>query len=194
MIPYLKLPLQFDPVRLRADLQTAQDFNQWTAHFNKTYYNGDWSGIALRTTKGTRHPLYIDPTVTEFTDTPVLAQCPYFAEVVRSFHCPVETARLLRLGAGASIKAHSDFALEYTDGKIRVHIPVVTNPQVDFVLNGERLSLLPGEAWFLNVNLVHSVHNGGETDRVHLVIDCEVNDWVREMFGDTDGTELRGGS
>lgn len=39
----------------------------------------------------------------------------------------------------------------------------------------------PGELWYLNVNRYHSVTNGGSTDRIHLVIDCIVNDWLREM-------------
>ena len=39
-----------------------------------------------------------------------------------------------------------------------------------------------GEAWYLNFNLPHSVENNGERARVHLVIDCLVNDWMRNFF------------
>ena len=35
-----------------------------------------------------------------------------------------------------------------------------------------------GEAWYLNLNLRHSVVNSGPTPRVHLVIDCVVDDWL----------------
>jgi hypothetical protein len=34
----------------------------------------------------------------------------------------------------------------------------------------------------VNVNLLHSVSNKGNTDRIHLVIDCVVNDWLGEWF------------
>ena len=42
-----------------------------------------------------------------------------------------------------------------------------------------------GEAWYLNFSLEHSVRNGGATDRIHLVIDCIVNDWIRSFFNDS---------
>jgi hypothetical protein len=38
-----------------------------------------------------------------------------------------------------------------------------------------------GECWYLNVNFPHKVANRGATDRVHLVIDCAVDDWLRAL-------------
>jgi len=40
----------------------------------------------------------------------------------------------------------------------------------------------PGEAWYLNFDLVHRVENNGAEERVHLVIDCVVNDWLAGFF------------
>jgi len=34
----------------------------------------------------------------------------------------------------------------------------------------------------LNLSLKHSVNNSGNTDRVHLVIDCKVNDWLKKLL------------
>ena len=39
-----------------------------------------------------------------------------------------------------------------------------------------------GEAWYTNVCLPHSVENRSAVNRVHLVLDMEVNDWVRQLF------------
>jgi hypothetical protein len=39
-----------------------------------------------------------------------------------------------------------------------------------------------GTAWYLNVNHPHSVQNHGVTDRVHLVFDCVVNEWVHDLI------------
>jgi hypothetical protein len=39
-----------------------------------------------------------------------------------------------------------------------------------------------GECWYVNFNLAHAVENRGASDRVHLVIDGLVNDWVRTVF------------
>jgi hypothetical protein len=39
-----------------------------------------------------------------------------------------------------------------------------------------------GEAWYLRLSDPHAVTNDGETDRVHLVIDCATNDWLIEQI------------
>ena len=44
----------------------------------------------------------------------------------------------------------------------------------------------PGECWYINANLLHRVSNKGVTDRIHLVVDCLVNDWLRDLFNRAD--------
>lgn len=182
MIHALKLPFVFDPARLQADVaQFAAD--AWVPHFNKGYYEGEWSGIALRSVGGIDGRLYPDPTAqTAFADTPTLASCPYVQQVLATFACPLEAVRFLKLRAGSHIREHRDYNLGYEDGEIRVHVPVVTNDAVEFYLNGERVMMNEGECWYVNTNLPHRVVNHSAADRIHLVIDCVVNDWVHDLF------------
>lgn len=49
-------------------------------------------------------------------------------------------------------------------------------------LDGKRIEMAEGEAWYLNFNLYHSVRNKGTAARIHLVIDCKVNEWFRSLF------------
>lgn len=63
-----------------------------------------------------------------------------------------------------------------------MHIPVQTNPDVAFYIQEERIPMAEGECWYLNLSLPHRVHNAGTTDRIHLVVDCLVNDWVKELL------------
>jgi len=181
MVPVLKFPFAFDAERLKADLRPFGPAD-WTPHFNTQYYEGDWSGIALRTTKNAHVPLYPDPTVSEFVDTAMLARCSYVPDVLRTFECDLKIVRFLRLGAGAAIRSHQDFDLGFEDGQARVHIPIVTNLQVEFHLDEQLVQMREGEAWYLNFNLFHRVENKGSDARVHLVIDCVVNDWLRSFF------------
>ena len=39
-----------------------------------------------------------------------------------------------------------------------------------------------GSSWYLRLSDPHSVANRGAADRVHLVIDAVVNDWVPALF------------
>ena len=182
MLTSLKLPFTFDPDRLKADV-AALHADDWVPHFNTSYYEGDWSGVALRSVGGVARQLYPDPAAQEaFADTSILARCPYTQAVLATFACPLQSARFLRLAAGSHIREHRDYRLGFEDGEVRLHVPVSTNPAVAFFLNGERLHMREGECWYLNLNLPHRVENQSVTDRVHLVIDCTVNDWLRDLF------------
>ncbi len=182
MKPSLKLPLRFDAARLQDDLRQvlAEEF---VPHFNTGYYQGDWSVVPFRSVGGRANHIYPDPTARNaYADTPLLERCPYVRQVMASFLCPQQAVRFLRLKAGSSIKEHTDYNLGYEDGEVRLHVPVVTNPEVEFVLNGVRIDMKEGECWYHDFNLRHRVANRGETDRVHLVLDCEVNDWLRGLL------------
>jgi hypothetical protein len=180
----LRLPLDFDPALLRRDL-VALTATEWTAHFVPDNYEGDWSVIPLRCPAGARHPIqmiYSDPMATAFVDTPYLEACPYFREVIAAFDCETECVRLMRLTPGSTIKEHRDHDLDAQLGAARIHIPIVTNPRVVFEVNRIPVVMAPGEAWYLRLADPHRVFNGGTSDRVHLVVDVRVNDWMRGLL------------
>jgi hypothetical protein len=184
----LQLPLSFDPILLRRDLDRLSSID-WIAHFVTQNYEGDWSVIPLRGMAGAVHPvmqIYSDPTATAFEDTPMLQPCGYFREVLAAFACEVQSVRLMRLTPGSVIKDHVDHDLDVAAGMARIHIPITTNPEVDFRLNGERVIMAPGSAWYLRLSDPHSVANRGVSDRVHLVLDAVVNDWVRGLLAATE--------
>jgi len=180
----LRLPLSFDPGPLARDLKGLED-ESWIAHFVKQNYEGDWSVLPLRGTAGARHPImsiYSDPTATAFEDTPLLARCPCMRSVLDSFSCELQAVRLMRLTPGSVIKEHRDHDLDAERDVLRLHIPVTTNPDVAFELNGLRVILEPGSVWYLRLSDPHRVANRGTNDRVHLVIDAVVNDWMRALL------------
>lgn len=181
MTTVLKLPFSFDPAALKADLDRFGPA-EWTPHFNKGYYEGDWSGIALRASKDALVDLYPDPTASTYVNTEMLARCFYVPEVIEAFKCETESARFLRLGPGDQILEHRDYKLSFEDGVARVHIPVKTSADVEFYLDDDLVEMAEGEAWYLNFNLKHRVKNNGTNVRVHLVIDCIVNDWLAGFF------------
>jgi len=178
----VKLPLRFDPAHLRGDLSAILS-GEFVPHFNTAYYQGDWSAVALRSVGGRTNGIYPDPTARNaFADTPLLARCGYIREVLGMLRCPQQSVRLLRLKAGSIIKEHCDLELGFDDGEVRLHIPIITNSGVEFILNQVRVIMNEGECWYLNVNQPHRVANRGPADRIHLVVDCVVNDWLRDLL------------
>ena len=186
------LPLRFDVGQMRLDLARLEA-GEWMLHFVKQNFDGDWSVIPLRGPAGATHPvmmIYSDPACTDFADTPFLARCEYFPEVLAAFPFPLDCVRLMKLTPGSVIKEHCDHDLAFETGAVRIHVPVTTNPDVDFRLNGDRLDLREGSAWYLRLSDPHSVANRGETDRVHLVIDArrspELDAWIATLDLETE--------
>ncbi len=170
----LRLPFAFDADALAQEAR-AFDESQWCKHFNKAYYEGDWSYVSLRTPFG-RLPAAPDPTGTApWGDTPNLERCPAVRGVLADIGCDTRSVRLMRLGPGARILEHEDHNIGVDYGFVRLHISVVTGPGVEFVLAGEPLHMAAGECWYLDVLNAHSVTNPGPGSRIHLVVDCIVN-------------------
>ena len=179
---HLKLPFLFNTTKLLHDyfLVVNQD---WSPHYNTSGYEGDWKVIPLYTGNGDALNIFAFQNNNDAViETPIMHDCHYFREVISSFKCPILSARLLRLSVGSEIKPHRDYKLGYEDGNFRIHIPIITNKDVQFLLNNIKLSMLPGECWYTNVNYIHSVVNLGKEDRIHLVIDGERNEWSDDLF------------
>jgi hypothetical protein len=182
MIKYLQLPFLFDAARMLEELHSPA-LKNWQLHYQEMHYEGNWSAIPLRSVDGLSDSILVSPREdAEYKDTIFLDACPYIREVLYAFHCPLQAVRLLRLDTGAFIKEHRDAELNFEKGEIRLHITVITHEQVEFYLAKERLALKEGECWYMNFNLPHSIQNNSPVNRVHLVIDAVVNDWVKELF------------
>jgi hypothetical protein len=175
---FVRLPLAFDAAALLAEV-AALAGDAWVAHFNAGYHNGGWSGVALRAAHGDSGRLFVDAAATEdVQDTALLAVCPGLRAALTSFACPLRAARLLRLAPGGTIDLHHDPDLRFDAGEARLHIALATNDAVEFYVDGERVIMAPGECWYLDLSQPHRVANRGTTDRIHLVVDAIVNDWL----------------
>ncbi len=186
MIRYLQLPFQFDASRMYQEvLNIEQD---WRAHFNTGAYQGSWSGLSLRAPGGRLDNILTEQLGGEshFENTPLLNQCPYIKSVLQSLECPQTSVRLLKLEHGTIVKEHTDAGLNFEEGEARLHIPVYTHELVDFYLDGDRLNMQVGECWYINASLPHRLSNQSPVDRIHLVIDCMVNDWLTACFSQND--------
>ncbi|SEQ16030.1 aspartyl/asparaginyl beta-hydroxylase domain-containing protein [Neolewinella agarilytica] len=181
----IRLPFSFDVPAMQQDLNLIEALSlDWIDHFVQQNYEGSWSVIPLRANAGAVHPIkmiYSDPTSDEYVDTPFLAPSQTFKSVLGTFQAPLLSARLMKLGKGSKIKEHRDYDLNPDGGTVRIHVPVITNPAVDFRLNGQRVIMQEGECWYLRLSDPHSVSNAGP-DRIHLVIDMKANDWVLDLL------------
>lgn len=179
------LPFKIDLDGLKKELDQLKD-DSWLEHYDVTLSRG-WKSIPLVSRNGEasgpesqRAAPYAEMKRTELS-----GQLPAFSALLDSFKCPHGRIRITRLDPGAGIDKHRDVAHEVANlafRKVRLHIPIETNPGVFFWVNGEKIRMEPGRLYYVNFSKLHYVMNEGETPRYHLVMDLGVNAWLWSMF------------
>ncbi len=183
-ISAIPLPVQFDPIKLKADLQKIAS-DEWISHYRGDHYEGGWAVTPLRSVGGHSGIIYSSPAGGNpnfYKDTPILERCPHFQAAINWFQCQVNGARLMRLDPAARILEHTDDMDDGNNPELRIHVPVETNPQVEFWVDGQLVPMREGEVWFADFNLPHSVNNYGSAPRTHLVLDCSINPWLETQL------------
>lgn len=92
---------------------------------------------------------------------------------------------LARMAPGGVIHPHRD---ENPAAKWphKIHVPIQTNPDVIFCVDGVAYKFAEGEAVEVNNMGVHAVENRGQTDRIHLIFeyyDCDQPEpaWLSQL-------------
>ena len=86
----------------------------------------------------------------------------------------IKSFMFVNLPPKKQINPHVDLLL-FASKFDRFHIPVITNDDCIFTVGDESKNLKVGELWEINNDKhIHSVYNGGDTDRVHIIMDWEV--------------------
>src|SRR5665213_2589920 len=185
MIRYARLPLAFDAEAAKIELLLYH--KEWQHHFNTYCYEGLWTVLSLRSPNGESQNIIPDlMSKSSYSNTEHMQRFPSVNELIGRLCCPVMAVRFLNLHAGAVIKEHTDKELALEKGEARLHFPVITNPDVQFYIENERVPMQAGECWYLNANLPHRVLNEGTTNRIHLVVDCKVNTWLTDIVNQSE--------
>lgn len=183
MICYARLGLPITITDIQAEVKAVLTSKNWMQHYNRLHYDGEWNVLPLRAPRGDANKPFAELMDKDsFENTILLDRLPGARRILDGLHCEKQSVRLLNLRAGAVIKQHRDAELAFENGEVRLHIPVFTHEKVEFFVDDERVNMKEGECWYINANLPHRVANKGNTDRIHLVVDCRVNDWLKQVF------------
>lgn len=160
--PFIRLPYSFDAARLAEEAE-ALPAAAWMPH---PLALGGNSAIPLVSRDGGNN----DDFNGRMCVTPYAEACPYLRQAMAAFGEVLGRSRFMRLAAGCEVSEHIDFNYHWHT-RVRIHIPVVTNPDVMFHCGDERVHMRAGECWIFNSWNRHRVVNAGQADRIHLVID-----------------------
>jgi hypothetical protein len=162
-VPFVQLPLQFDARVLASEIAALGDV-AWYDHPQKFAGN---SMLPLLATGGDPADESLDG---EMAPTPQLLRCPYMMQVLASFGAVLGRTRLMRLDSHAEVSVHVDGAYYWAE-RVRVHVPIKTQPSVRFVCGGQTTHMGEGECWIFDTWRKHEVFNDAHEQRIHLVAD-----------------------
>jgi len=160
----------------------------WLKHVNNNDYSGNWSVVALTCPAEHRdaHPIlqsFAIESTDKWIDLPILSELPEIQSLLTAIKCPLKSVRLMKLAPQSEVKAHRDHGISLDNHQARLHVALSTNDDVQFMVGGLRVPSVKGELYYVDVDQLHSVRNESDEDWIHLVIDCEVNDWLLEQLG-----------
>lgn len=159
---FIRLPLAFDAARLASEVRSLPK-DAWQAH--PLGYPGN-SAVPLISVNGEANDFFAGP----MAETSWLQQSPYLRQVLASFGVVFGRSRLMGLGGGAEVPSHCDINYHWF-GRVRIHVPVITFPEVTFHCHDQAVHMATGEAWIFDNWKIHRVVNPTGSLRVHLVAD-----------------------
>lgn len=160
--PFYRLPLRFDVERLRAEV-AALPQHAWAKHPNEIRGN---TSLRLISVEGGEN----DDVNGAMRMTPHLIASPYMRQILAGFGVVWSRSRLLRLAPGANVPEHADINHHWFT-RVRLHIPIITRPEVRFYCGDQSVHMAAGEAWIFDNWRPHRVENPTEHERIHLVAD-----------------------
>lgn len=122
--------------------------------------------------------------------TAVLQLLPSLVPVLAAFDTPVGRTRMMRIAPGGEATAHVDLNRYWWD-RHRVHIPLRTDPRVEFRCGDDGVHMPAGSAWVFDTWRKHNVVNLSSSERIHLVFDTVGSPTLTALLAD-DRPERRG--
>lgn len=172
-VPLLKLPRQYCVETLAAEV-SALPRNAWVAHPGKLAGN---DAVPLITPGGAVTNGFAGP----MAPTEHLLACPYIMDIMADLGAVWGRSRLMGLAPASDVPEHVDVGY-YWRTHMRLHIPVVTNPQVEFTCDGQTVHMKAGECWAFDSFCLHNVRNKGTEKRIHLVLDTVGGETLWDMM------------
>ena len=174
-VPFIQLPLRFDAAVLAAEIAALGE-DPWRPH--PQGYPGN-SALTLVTTGGDADN---DDVAGPMLPTPYLLRCPYLMQVMASLGAVWGRSRLMRLSGHAEVTPHVDINYYWRE-RVRVHVPIVTQPTVRFRCGDADINMAAGDCWIFDTWRLHHVINDAEHARIHLVADTVGGEGFWQLVG-----------
>jgi uncharacterized protein (TIGR03032 family) len=160
---FIRLPLRYSAERLAEEVSSFAE-SEWKRHPQGFAGN---SAISLIAVHGDPDD---DAVKGPMLATPHLDRCPYLRQVLASFGTVLGRTRLMRIAGNGDATPHVDISYYWLQ-RVRIHVPVITFPEVEFLCGDKSVHMAAGECWLFDTWRTHNVINPTPRARIHLVAD-----------------------
>ncbi len=106
--------------------------------------------------------------------------------ILQNFPSRIKTLTFYKAKKGLLLHRHRDMSGNLLFGKLRIHIPIITNPDCYYLISKDSSNYL-FHAWekgcfVLDTGYIHGVLNNSQCDRVHLMIELHMNKYIWKML------------
>lgn len=193
-----------NPDLIQAVYEKLQKLPAFTNHYSNYNKGKSWGALSLR---GYRpEPEFITKPIEmndkwkeenrdvhfELQDTVLYDEFPEVRELLKEFGSKVHRVRFMRLKpGGGELERHTDQVDPDSGGSLgkvaRLHFPIKTNDGVVFTVwgtngNEQKIHMSKNECWFLDTRKPHMAINGGDEERIHLVVDIETENTLHDRI------------
>jgi hypothetical protein len=175
---FYKLPISFAAEKLAREI-TQFNESDWRPH--PQGFPGNFS-LSLISVGGNPNN---DSVIGAMSPTPYLQRCPYLQQILDSLKTVLGRTRLMRIGSNAEVSEHVDTNYYWLQ-RLRVHFPIITFPEVNFICGDKSVYMAAGEAWIFDTWKRHNVINPTKKDRIHLVADTVGSPFLWDLISLTE--------
>jgi aspartyl/asparaginyl beta-hydroxylase (cupin superfamily) len=129
--------------------------------------NKDWTGVTVLRGSKVDH----------------LASLPFLVEFLEQFGREnVLGVTYFNLAPHSVLHRHRDMNGNLLFGIMRLHIPLKTNPKAMMEVQKKKYHMSIDTLWALDTSGLHALENGGDHNRIHLVVDIKYGDATAKYF------------
>jgi len=164
-----------------------QEFHSINADaWESSYWGNIHCSIGMLLLRGGNQGNEFDFFSDQVFDKPILRDLPYINYLI-SNEGPFGRANyafIFKLEPNGVTLKHQDMIEKWFD-MYRIHIPIITNPGANLIVNGQSQHLTTGYAWSFDNQAYHGVVNG-DAERVHLIFDIPFADKMAQQIDSAD--------
>lgn len=176
--------IDIDLEKIKKEYLNILKKEKFHSHFSGAF-NGSWGAIGLITYGGDPYTDMIQEGK-KLLPTRLLNQSEYIKNLLNRIPGEKDRVRFMEVKPNTHVYWHYDNNESIDDlnfeQNARLHLPIITSKKVKLLLCNQNTQWEEGKLYYGDFSFPHSIYNGSNINRIHLIIDVKVNNELLKLF------------